>query len=150
MFEVDRSLDFDAPVSRVWEVFMDLENWGEWSETKSFFGRKSRMSFAVAEGSLRGPGMKITANNKRGHAHTLIIQEWDKPNRVRFETFEPGETQGFKLLMTWKFSPKTAISTHLDYHLEFDFEIPSVLNRFVQGSAEKRIDDIFTRSRKFL
>jgi uncharacterized protein YndB with AHSA1/START domain len=149
MFIVDRSLDFEHPVARVWEVFTDLENWGEWSEHQGWF-KTTRMSFAPEEGSLRGPGMKIVANKKDGFAHKLIVQEWEKPQRVRFVTFDPGVVPSFKLDMTWSFTPKSATSTHLDYHLEFDFAALDIFDWFIQRGAEKKIDQIFERSRKFL
>jgi uncharacterized protein YndB with AHSA1/START domain len=149
MFIVDRSLDFEHPLARVWEVFTDLENWGEWSETQGLFNT-TRMAFAPAEGALRGPGMKILANNKKGYAHTLIVQEWEKPSKVRYVTFDAGAAPGFKLDMTWRFTQKAATATHLDYHLEFDFASLDIFDWFIQRSAEKKIDQIFERSRKFL
>ena len=151
MFEIERSLDFDAPVARVWDVFLDLDNWGEWSESSGYWTGKTRLGFALAKDSLRGPGMKIVATNKNGYAHTLIVQEWDKPNIVRFETFENSEaTKDFKLSMTWRYTAKSSIVTHLDYRLAFEIGASSPMMRFVQSAAEKKIDEIFVRCRKFL
>lgn len=151
MYVIERHLDFEHPVARVWEVFTDLENWGEWSETKTLF-RSNKMSFAPAEGSLRGPGLRIVAKNKKGDfLHTLIAEEWDKPKRVQFKTLDPGpKEKAFKLDMTWIFSQPSASSTHLDYHLKFDFSIPDIFAPFVQRAAEKKVDQIFARSRSFL
>ena len=149
MYVVERSFDYEYPVARVSDVFTDLENWGEWSEVRGLF-KKSRMSFAPAEGSLRGPGLKIVASNKKGHAHTLVAQEWEKPRKIRFLTFEKGPDAAFKLDMTWLFTAKGALATHFDYHLEFDVDVPALFAPFVQRSAEKKIDEIFKRGRTFL
>lgn len=121
---VERSFVIDIPAAKIWQTFMDLENWGQWLGVRRFLS-KDALSFSVEGGGKPAQGARILASGTRMPPQVWIVRDWTPPRSFHIQSEEILKNGEPRFEMLGRAAPKSALSTECYFKVSFSPDAPS-------------------------
>lgn len=123
----ERTVEIDAPPSRVWEVMADVANWPKWTA--------SILSVEAPSGP-RGPGSTATVQAKGTPAARWTVTDWRSNEGFTWET----KVRGAKTIAGHEIQPLGEGRSRVTLTLEVQGLMARLFKRFIAKQVEENLE----------